>query len=530
MNPKYILTIAALAGMGFVSSCGDSYLDTVPNDQISTNTAFSTTSNIGLAVNGLAKMMTTQYLSTQGMNGEGTIKNWYNNFNGNDTQKCNQTGWVSLWNNLASYRTSKTSSYNYYVWFYYYKLIGNANLILDNVDNAEGPEAEKQFYKAQALVYRAYSYYQLSTQYCKRWQDSNNGASDGVVLRLKGTDSTEDQAQALCTLGELYAQIYSDLDEAISLFTQSGMTEKNFYLPSLEAAYAVKARAALYREDWQTAADCASKARNGHPLMSVAQYKAGFNAANNEWIWGVYEAEDQTLYYYSYFAYIGSNSSASAARNYPVAISKELIDQIPESDVRRDLFLVPQSDEEFKQMNKSTGRVSDSKASMYKRAQDTGALYSTSLVFGYQQFKMRAAFMPGGGSFHLFLSAEMIYTEAEALCHLGRDAEAAKLLYEVTKNYDAEYTESTKSGADLLNEVTLYRRFDLFGEGFDWTDTKRWKKNIDRKALDISKGLASPGNFHSTFAIKIDATDDSRWMWAIPNKECDYNDQIKEND
>lgn len=525
MKTKYFLTVAAIAGMGLVSSCGDDYLNTLPNDQIATGTAFATTENVKLAVNGLAKMMTNQYLSTQGMNGEGTIKNWYNNFNGNDTQKCNNTGWAPIWNNQASYRTSKTTSYNYYIWFYYYKLIGNANQIIDNVDNAAGTEAEKQFYKAQALVYRAYSYYQLSTQYCLRWQDSNNGASDGVVLRLKATDSGEDQSQALCTLAELYTQIYKDLDDAISLFSQSGIKETAFYLPSLEAAYAVKARAALYREDWQTAADCASKARNGHALMSVDDYKAGFNKNNKEWIWGVYEAEDQTLYYYSYFAYIGSNASSSAARTYPVAISKELIDQIPATDVRRDLFLVPQSDEEFAQMN-TAGRVTNSKSSMYKRAQETGCLYSTSYVFGYQQYKLRASFMPGGGSFHLFRSAEMFYTEAEALCHLNRDAEAAKLLFEVTTKYDAEYKLSTKTGADLLNEVTLYRRFDLFGEGFDWTDTKRWKKDINRKALDIKKGLASPGSFHSTFAITIKADDNDRWMWAIPNKECDYNDMI----
>ena len=362
MKTKYIIA-SAVAVLG-LASCSSDYLDTTPNDAISTSTAFGTTENCALAVNGISKMMTTQYLGTQGMNGEGTMKNWYNNFTGNDTQKCNQTGWASLWNNLATYKTSKTTAYNYYIWFYYYKLIGNANQVIDNVDNATGSESDKQFIKAQALVYRAYSYYNLITMYSKRWCDSNNGASDGVVLRLKATDSSEAQDQSLSTLAEVYTQIYKDLDDAISLFQQSGQTNSDFYMPGLNAAYAVKARAALYREDWATAADCAAKARNGYPLMGEANYKAGFNTENNEWIWGVYEAEDQTLYYYSYFAYIGSNSSASACRSYPVAISKELIDQIPESDVRRDLFLVPQSDTEFAEMN-AAGRTT--KGTMYTR-------------------------------------------------------------------------------------------------------------------------------------------------------------------
>lgn len=521
---KYILMLATVATMG-LASCGDDYLETAPNDAVPVEDVYATTANINSAINGICKMMSNQYLGTQGMNGEGTILNWYNNFNGNDTQKCNQTGWSSLWNNLESYKTSKTSSYAYYPWYYYYKLIGNINGVLDKVDAAKGSAKDRAYYKAQAQTLRAYCYYRLVTMYCKRWQDSKNGASDGVVLRIHATDPDTVQDAPISTLAETYKLIYDDLDSAIVNFTNCEVDrgKNEFYKPNINVAYAVKARAALYREDWQTAADCAAKARKGYALMSVDDYKAGFNSQNSEWIWGVYEAEDQTLHYYGYYAYIGSNSSAGACRQYPVAISKELIDSIPETDARRELYLVPKTDAEFKQMNATTGRVSSSSASMYKRAKATGYLYSTSYVFGYMQFKLRAAFMPGGGSFNLFRSAEMYYTEAEADCHLGKDLEAQDLLFEVVKNYDAQYVKSTKTGEDLLEEVKLYRRFDLFGEGFDWTDCKRWKKPIDRKKLDTSKGLASPGNFHSTFAIKIDASDDSRWIWAIPNKESDYN-------
>lgn len=525
---KYIMILAAAATLGF-TACSSDYLDTTPNSSISRSTAFSTTDKCALAVNGLAKQMTSQYLGSQGLNGEGTMLNWYNNFNGNDHQKCAQTGWSSLWNNLASIKTSKTSLYAYYPWYYYYKIIGNANAIIDAVDDAEGTESAKAFVKAQALVYRAYSFYRLSTLYCKRWSDSNNGATSGIVLRLKATDPVEDQSQAQATLAETYEQIYADLDQAISLFSSSSETRSSseFYLPDLSVAYAVKARAALYREDWQTAADCAAKARSGYSIMGESNYKDGFHTPNDEWIWGVYEAEDQTLYYYSYFAYIGSNSSGSAARNYPVAISKELIDQIPATDVRRDLYLVPQSDAEFKTMS-SMGRVT--KGALYTRAMKSGYLYSTSRVYGYMQFKLRASFMPGGGSFNLIRAAEMYYTEAEADCHLGKEAEARQLLYDVVHPYDDKYVLSTKTGSDLLDEVKLYRRFDLFGEGFDWTDCKRWKKDIVRKTLSVSKGLASPGSFYSTFAVTIPADDDTRWVWAIPNREADYNSAITENE
>ena len=86
-----------------------------------TATILGSTDNAELCINGICKAMSNQYLSTQGMNGEGTILNWYGTFTGNDGQKCNQTGWAALWN--STYHLRKSSSYLYYPWFYYYKLI-----------------------------------------------------------------------------------------------------------------------------------------------------------------------------------------------------------------------------------------------------------------------------------------------------------------------------------------------------------------------------------------------------------------------
>ena len=114
----------------------------------------------------------------------------------------------------------------------------------------------------------------------------------------------------------------------------------------------------------------------------------------------------------------------------------------------------------------------------------------------------------------------MYYTEAEADCHLGKDAEAQKLLFEAVKGYDTAYEQSTKTGDDLLTEVKLYRRFDLWGEGNDWFDYKRWGDTIDRKSIK------NGGSFHSTFAVTIKPEDGNNWTWAIPEKESDYNDLI----
>lgn len=517
MYNKFSKSLLLICTGVMLAACSKDYLETQPQSSVSPDVLFSTTEGARVAVNGLSKIMTNQYLGTQGMNGEGTIKSWYANFTGNDMQKCNQTGWAPLWN--CEYNERATSSYDYYPWFYYYKLIGNANKIVESIDEAEGSAAERQFIKAQALTFRAYSFLMLSQLYCHRWVDSNSGADPGLVLRLD--TSTGDMA--LSTLAETYSRIYTDLDDAINLFTESGLrrSSDHFFEPDINVAYAVYARAALTREDWTNAAKYAILAREGHPLMKSAEYMSGFNEPNDEWIWGVYEAEDQTLYYYSFYAYQGANASSGNCRQYPTAISKELYDQIPVTDARRKLWLEPTAEEYAdSKLNKTTGR---STGLLQKRAfnEFESKLYSTSYVFMYMQFKHLCSFYPGGGSFNIFRSAEMYLTEAEAYCHIGgKENEVQALLEELNAAHNPDY-ECDKTGDDLLNEVKLYRRIDLWGEGFDWFDYKRWKQPIVRKSI------ADGGSFHKTFAITLNPDDANDWTWVIPNKEKDYNKLVK---
>lgn len=501
-----------------LNSCASDFLDTKPQADADTGVIFATTENGELAVNGICRMMVSQYLSTQGMNGEGTIKSWYANFTGNDFQKCNQTGWANMWN-ATYYLERNTSTYTYYPWFYYYKLIGNANAIILNIDEAVGAEVDKQFIKAQGLTFRAYSYLMLSQLYCKRWMDSNEGASKGLPLRLDL--STGDLAAS--TLAEVYKRIYDDLNEAIELYTASGKDrgKNDNYSPNLSVAYAVYARAALTREDWTNAAKYAALAREGYPLMSNEEYvDGGFNTPNSEWIWSCYSATDQTIYYYAFFAYQGSNSNAGVCRNYPCAISKELIDQIPDTDVRKQMYLIP-SESESKDFNTSTGKVT-AKTGLENRARDEYGekLYSTSMLYAYMQFKFQASALPGDGHINNFRSAEMYLTEAEAYCHIaGKEAEAQNLLVELNKMRNPEYT-CDKTGDELLKEIKLYRRFELWGEGFGWFDYKRWKDPIVRKTFKDG------GSFHAQFAVTVNPEDGNNWCWVYPAKEIDYNGAI----
>ena len=91
---KHIIlkSILALAACLLAFSCSKEYLNTVPEDSTSPATIFETTGNAKLAINGISRLMTVQYMSNQGYNGEGTIMSHYGNWPGNDLQRCNNTG------------------------------------------------------------------------------------------------------------------------------------------------------------------------------------------------------------------------------------------------------------------------------------------------------------------------------------------------------------------------------------------------------------------------------------------------------
>lgn len=496
-------------GLLFWSSCSEDYLDTKPTSDTATSTIFETTENAALAINGINKLMTIQYLESQGFNGEGTIKMYYGNYPGNHFY-VNLPGWAAIIN--ADYHENISSIYLYYPWYYYYMIIGNANLVNTYIDDAKGTEADKQFIKAQALSFRAYSFLMLSQLYCKRWSDSNNGASEGLVLR---TDiSTGDQP--LSTLKEVYDQIYKDLDDAIALYDASGKSRTKNYDMDKNVAYAIYARAAITRQDYAKAATMAVSARTGYPLMSNTEYKAGFYTPNKEWIWSSYGASDETLYFYSYFSYIAYNSSASAVRTYPKCISKELFNKIPETDIRRTLFLDPTGYTYTTATGLASATLKAHAFALYPN------MYSTASAYAYMQFKIAASDLPGVGNLNHFRSSEMYLIEAEAKYFLSDEPASQQALIALNKDSgrDPSYT-NTKTGTDLLNEIKTYRAIELWGEGFDWFDLKRWGDSVKRN------NYANGGNFVSTLDVTYGPTEKNNWVWKIPEKETDYNKALE---
>lgn len=528
-----------LAGMILVSSCAGDYLDTAPTDSTGATDAVGTTSNALKALNGISKLMTTQhYYFGQGFAGENNIMAHYENYpSENYLYNMYASGWSPLHN--QEFHTRTNSIYDAYAWYYYYTIIGNANTIIANIDNAEGTENEKDFIKASALTFRAYAFEKLVHYYCWRWQDSNNGASQGVVLRLD--ESTGGQGYA--TLAETYAQIYKDLDDAIALFEQSEMDRdaSKVWLPSINVAHAIYARAALTKQDYAKALSEAKLARQNYPLMSNADYHAGFCNPTSEWIFGSFGSAQENNWYWSYGTQFACNGYYSSDNNTGAgAIGRELINRIPNNDARKALFLTEDKFPAYNFNDDSAMDLTYGILGMGKIQEKADALWEDAAAYcskmavsglpapyqaGYMylggQLKFYVFDTPGVSYLPFIRSSEMVLIEAESNYFLNNEADARASLMELnaTSGRNPEYT-CTKTGDELWNEIMDYRELELWGEGFAWSDYKRWNRAV------VRHGFAEGGNAHISIVRTIPADGVNKWTWDVPLNETDYNDEL----
>lgn len=534
---KIIILLVLAFGCLLSEACSSDYLDTTPTSSVSADTAVATYESAMAALNGIsASMCSQQYMASQGFCGENAIIRLYENYpSQNYNYNAYASGWAPIHN--QTYHTRVSSVYDYYAWYYYYTLIGQANTIIANIDSSSATDSQKAFVKASALTFRAYGYEKLLHYYCVRWQDSNNGSAQGVVLRL---DESIGDLQ-VSTMAEVYAQIYADLDEALNLFTESGLDrpEGEVWLTNANVAHAVYARAALYKQDYSVALSHAQAARSGYPLMSNDDYLAGFCNPTSEWIFGSYGDATENQWYWTFGTQFACNGYyATKTQNGAGQIGRGLVNSIPNDDVRKQCFITEDKFPDYDMTDENNlettygylGLTAELKFSNYALWREVRTFVNSRTIEGleapYQagcyhlgdHLKYYVFDTPGVGYLCFIRSSEMVLIEAEANYFLGNTSAAQASLVELnaTSGRDSDYTCSL-SGEDLFSEIRKYRCFELWGEGFEWSDFKRWNLPVVRHTV------AEGGNTHPAVAVTINPTDVNNWVWEVPKKETDYN-------
>ena len=489
---KYMFVGTLACGM--LASCAEDSLETSPTTAMS-GTSLMANGNAALVpLNGIYRSMYTAGWSTGGNTHQCFGISAYNlmaDVMGEDmVMGASGSGWFwydCVYNVKARYTSNSWRSYD--LWNAYYTWISNANYILAAEETMEGSTEERGYALGQAYAIRAYSYYMLAQSFARTYKGHE---SEPCCPIYKEPTTADTEGQPRSTVQEVYNLIVSDMDKALEYL--EGTSRKHISHIGYEVALGLRARIALTMEDWATASSSAQKAiaASGCEILPVKDFMGVNDADAENVMWAADIIADQSGMYASFFSHMSTGVSyGSSARKL---INKELYAKMSPTDTRLAWW-----------------DPTDSK--------------------GYQQKKFEFSDLQTWLADYIWMRVEEMYLiVAEAECRQGADHEATAkeylmaLMEERDPAYSCENLTGTEMGkltnewtGSLLEEITIQRRIELWGEAGRVYDIRRYKQGFRRTeaqgwpaaALLAGRPTENPEN----------------WMWVltIPQAEFDGN-------
>lgn len=397
---------------------------------------------------------------------------------------------------------NNTGSRPLFIWSLLYSTINNMNNVLANIDAAEGSTEKKNQVKGQAKALRAFCYLNLASFYQFSYLKDKTALTAPVYTEPTTTASV---GKKRASLEEIYTLIKSDLTDADQLLQQYSRNNKDKIDRSV--VNGLLARAYLNTGEWTKAAASARLARNGYALMTAEKYKQGFNdISNGEWIWGHGQTQEQSGESYA-FHFLDVSSSGSYYYSFMAdPYFKDLFDT---NDIRYSLF----------SWDGNPGREG---------------------LLRYAKFKFKANLI---ADIVYMRAAEMYLIEAEAEARNGNVANAVTVLNQLKAARNANAYNGSLAQNDVIKEVLIERRKELFGEGFALSDLIRTQGTVVRKPYTDASGQAikvtvtAPdgtvktvnGRGHTIFAFPDQSAfvPNSRYyLFSIPQKEIENNPNL----
>ena len=393
------------------------------------------------------------------------------------------------------------------LWGYGYYLISAVNNVLEEIET-QGIEhfvnssvAEQDIYNLQAecLFLRALAHFDMARIYA--YSPAKAAAvnfQDCIPIILK-TDKTAQEQPARNTVSEVYGQIIEDLLQAETLidpaYVRKNVTDAKATV-TLPAIQALLSRVYLYKQDWQNAADYATKVINNsaYKLWTAAEYPTvwGLNVGGSEVIFEVYGKKSN-----DYDEYWEGPSHMTNPKGYAdCAASKALTSLFEDGDVRGTVGVRDTDD----------GKVmfcTDPKEA-------SGGELWTMKYMGKGEGD--ATSTPDVNNVIVLRLSEMYLNRAEALVNGASVSGASALsdLNAIRSNRGASAL--TSAGAEA---VALERRLELNFEGHYWFDLAR----------------SASGSVTYSDSRRGDNIDASSKFWAlpIPKREYDVNANLSHN-
>lgn len=481
---KYII-IAFAAALAFVS-CGKNFLEEAPKLSQSDVLTLSTFEGLDMATSGAYAPLASN--------------NWYGAdfILSNEMQTMNGKRWVNFTKYDSGrytdqYSVRYTASNTKALWGQAYYVILSCNAVINKIDEEnngiEATETQLNNIKAECLFLRALSHFDLVRTFAMPYyyaiKASSEPANLGVPVVLTA-DATAKPARE--TMANTYKQIIDDLLEAEKIidpdYTRSGGTDP-YAKVSLTAIQALLSRVYLYSQNWQGAADYATKViESGKYIMWTADQVT--NKAGNVWreeprtkgevIFEIYTNTTQT--------YGTGNTNVCGMSSYngygDCGASEDLLNIYEDGDVRKTLV---------------------------SPDPDGNALF-TMKYFGKGMGTIDAA------NIVVLRLSEMYLNRAEAILNGAQvsGASAADDLATIANNRGATPLQAT------LANIYLEREKELAWEGHLWFDLARTGRDMTR--TDVS-GTSVPTSIPAG---------DYRWAMPIAAREFTVNENLVQNE
>ena len=341
-------------------------------------------------------------------------------------------------------------------WKNLYQSIYYANVVIENVEKADGDAGEILYVKGEAKALRAFAYFKLINLYANPY-DENTAASDlGVPLKLVPTVQSESYRRN--SVAEVYGQIERDLTEGIQLMEENDQRVESKYKLQPISAKLLMSRIALYKKDYETAITYASEVISMNTRIfdlspnTVEYGRSSWGYGQGENYLG--EENDNVLFIYGSNEYYQYSYTPGA-----LALSDDFINIFEDGDLRLFYF----------------GR--------------DGAMGPT--YFKYRPYPFYQKPVRG------FRVEEAYLNRAEAYAETDRTQEALEDInylrrFKFSTSYSEENLDYYKyetidfaNKEEVINAVREERRRELFGEFHRWYDLRRYgMPQIEHHYLD----------------------------------------------
>lgn len=403
---------------------------------------------------------------------------------------------------------TNTSAFTNLIWRTAYNQIFACNNVLSSIPE-DTEDKTLMYYRAQALAFRAFDYHVLAQYYQFTYLGNQDKRCVPVITEKNALEAAAN-GLACSTVEEVYNQILSDLDEAISSLNATGnVSVKAKKFVSEATARGIRSRVYLCMGKWQEAAEDAKYAidKSGCTPYSIAEvsYPTFWDCADHAWLWAVdVEESDRvvTTGICNWPSHMGTFTYGYAQVGSWRKISKALFEEIPDTDIRKGWFLNEEG--VSANLNEAYQTYVDEAIS-----EDVGKAY---VQVKFAPYKDVIGQTTNANDIPLLRVEELYLILAEAQAMTSPSTGAATLGDFVRAYRNPAYVNPTGTADDIRKAVYWQRRVELWGEGVSYFDMMRMNIGVDRRGAGFEPSLV--------FDI---APDDPVLLYHIPQGESNAN-------